>query len=146
MSAELGNQYAKKLTTNELKCEAYRQYCSHLASGKPKGAWCFEHPDLTLTAQTLEKYIKDEPEVFSAVKKEVALSKSLNHWFEVLTEVAKGKNTKGNVAAIQMIMRNIFGWDKESKNKADECCDEVKDAFAKVMNHLTSQQTQMPKD
>ena len=34
--AQKGNQNAKKLTTDELKIQAYDQYCAHIAKGKDK--------------------------------------------------------------------------------------------------------------
>ncbi len=121
MTFENGNQVNKKLTTHELKIEAYRQYCAHIASGEPKNAWCFEHPFLTLTSETMEKYIKEEPSVFDTIHKSVAHSKSLKHWFSVLSATARGENQKGNVAAQQIIFRNMFRWDaKDPANDSNE--------------------------
>ncbi len=61
MAALPGNQYNKKLKTPELKAEAYRQYCAHIAEGYSKENFWFEHPDLTITWETVETYIKKEP-------------------------------------------------------------------------------------
>jgi beta-mannanase len=111
--APLGNQYAKKLTTLELKEEAYRQYCAHLAKGKSKRSWCFEHEDMILTWETMEKYIAADKEVFDPIKKQAAEIKGYYKWEEIAELSAEGKN-QANTASLQMVMRNKFSWDKES--------------------------------
>lgn len=109
-----GNQNSKKLTTDELKKAAYDQYCAHLAKGKSKRSWCFEHPDLTLTWQTMEKYIAEEWADFNPIQMEVAQCKGYFHWENVVEDSAKGVNKDANTASLQMVMRNKFGWDKEN--------------------------------
>jgi len=113
--AQVGNQTAKKLTTSELKEEAYNQYCAHLARGKSKRSWYFEHPELTLTWETMEKYIKEEHE-FDPNKKKIAMSRGFGLWEDVVEQSANGKNTRANTATLQMLMRNKFGWDKNGTN------------------------------
>lgn len=118
-----GNQTAKKLTTDELKKLAYEQYCEHIASGRSKKTWCLEHEDMTLTWQTMEKYIQEDQAVFNPLKKQIAEIKSYHTWETVVQDKAKGKNTKADTATLQMVMRNKFGWDKadqaETNNNAD---------------------------
>lgn len=120
MAPKKGNQHAKKLTSIELKQQAYREYCDHLAKGKDRRGWYFEHADLTLTSQTLEVYIQNEPDVFKPIQKQLALSKGFQKWEAVVEEVADGTNKEGNVAALQMLMRNKFGWDKQEDKKDAE--------------------------
>ncbi len=133
-----GNTNPVKLKTNELKTEAYRQYCAHIASGIPKKAWCFEHPELTLTWETMEKYIKDDPIVFDPTNKKVAETKSLNHWFGVLSSKATGKNKDADTAALQIIMRNKFKWDV--RDHQDEEQTAVSANFEKMMGQLKAMQ------
>lgn len=107
-----------KLTNDELKREAYKQYCEHIAKGYPQDAWYFEHPDVSICAETLESYFKREPEkcvpggVFDPENKKIARCKNMMGWFDVLSGSAKGTNKEANVASLQMIMRNVHGWDK----------------------------------
>lgn len=108
-----GNQHAKKLTTPELKKMAYESYCSHIAKGKPQKSWYFEHPELTLTYKGMENYIKQSPDEFPPLNKEVAYSKNFEVWFEK-GEAMMESQEKCQPAIYQMIMRNIHGWDKES--------------------------------
>lgn len=110
--AQKGNQNAKKLTTDELKIQAYDQYCAHIAKGKDKKSWFFKHPDLTLTWQTMERYIADDPVVFNPLKKELAYSEGYQHWEAIAEGLADGSNKKACVPALQMIMRNKFKWDR----------------------------------
>ncbi len=119
MAAAKGNKYNLKLKTTELKLEAYRQYCEHLASGRTKKSWYFEHPELLLTWQTMEKYIAEDPEVFNPIHKEVAWSKGYQHWEEVTTQSAKGLNKDANTASLQMVMRNKYDWDKENSGQKE---------------------------
>jgi len=113
MVALKDNTYAKKLTTNQLKTQAFKSYLDHIALGKSKKSWWFEHEELTLTWQTMDTYIKNEPQVFNPLKIEIAKSKGYNHWEQVAEESAKGINKDANTASLQMVMRNKFGWDKE---------------------------------
>lgn len=140
MAAEIGNKHAVKLTNPELKKQAYDQYCAHIASGQPHKAWCFEHPDITLTARTMEKYMKEEPDVFPPIHKEVAESKSLKYWFNVLADSATGKNRRANTASLQIIMRNKFGWDTAEKAK-DDLHTESSLAHAQVLDQLKALQS-----
>lgn len=111
MAAEIGNQYAKKLINDDLKRDAYKQYCAHIAKGFPRKAWRFHHPDVSITWNTIEKYIREEPEVFDPIKKEEAAADSLQYWFSFLADSAKGDNQKANVASLQIILRNMHAWD-----------------------------------
>lgn len=111
----IGSKNAQKLKTPELKEEAYRQYCEHLAKGKSKRSWYFEHPELTLTWETMEKYLKDSV-IFDPSKKKIAMSKGFARWEEVVEQSADGKNQRANTATLQMLMRNKFGWDKNGSN------------------------------
>lgn len=108
-----GNQNAKKLKTNELKMEAYKSYCAHLAKGKAKKSWYFQHPDLCLLWETMEKYIREEPTVFDPIQKEIAWAQGYQLWEGVVEDSATGANEKANTASLQMLMRNKYLWDKE---------------------------------
>lgn len=109
-----GNQLAKKLKTPDLKEEAYHQYCDWIASGKSKKSWTFDHPHLSLTWETMEKYIREDPSVFDPNKQRQAESASLKVWEQSGYDMMTGKIEKCQPAIYQMFMRNKFGWDKES--------------------------------
>lgn len=125
MVAAKGNKYSKgkkngqKLKTPELKKLAYDSYCKHIAEGRVKKSWYFEHPDLTLTWQTMETYIAKDPSSFNPLKKEVAFSKGYQRWENVVNESAEGQNKNANTATLQMLMRNKYGWDKEKDAHKD---------------------------
>jgi len=120
MAAPKGNQNGTKIKNPNLRQLAYDQYCDHLAKGKSKKSWHFEHPELTCCWKTMEKYIKDEIE-FPPIKKEIAEAKGFYHWENVVEEAAIGTNEKANVAALQMLMRNKYGWDKpQERTEIDE--------------------------
>lgn len=118
MAAALGNKYNQALKDPEMRQKAYQSFCDHIAKGKMVKSWWFEDGDCSCTWETLYKYIKDTKE-FDPVKKELASSKGLNHWESVIEDAAIGKNDKANVAALQMLMRNKFGWDKDESKSSN---------------------------
>lgn len=127
--APKGNKNATKLKTPELKVEAYQQYCAHLAKGKSKKSWYFEHPELELTAETMEKYISDNPIDFRPITREIAEIKGFAYWEEVVEQSARGEN-EANTASLQMLMRNKYKWDKEDKKEVAGCsADKILDAI-----------------
>lgn len=119
MAAPKGNKFSKglknaaKLKTPELKKEAYDQYCAHMADGKSKKSWYFEHPSLRLTWESMEKYILDNPSLLDPIHKEIAWCKGYQKWEKIVEDSATGANTNANTASLQMVMRNKFGWDKD---------------------------------
>lgn len=114
-----GNQLAMKLDTPELRLLAYKSYCDHIAQGYPNRAWCMEKP-VTLTWATIERYIRDYPDELDPVHKEVAKAKSYKKWFNIVADGATGRGTAGSPAYIQIMMRNMFGWDRVSNEASDD--------------------------
>ena len=47
--APIGNKNGIKLKDPDIRRIAYQSYCDHLAKGKSKRSWYFEHPELTCT-------------------------------------------------------------------------------------------------
>lgn len=119
----MGNQRGVKLKDPDIKQEAYKQYCTHLAKGKSKRSWCFEHPELTCTHKTFEKYLLDESE-FPPEQQEIAESKGYAIWETIVESSATGENKKANTASLQMVMRNKFGWDKQEPKAPGNNIDE----------------------
>lgn len=142
--AQPGNQHAVKLKEPDTKAEAYRQYCEWIGKGNCKEAWVFEHPEMTLTHKTMEKYIKENPHDFPAIKKERAESKSYEHWIGLGKDMMTGQIPKCQPAIYQMFMRNKFGWDKESTTKIS-ASPEMDAKFDRVMKMLEDEQ-QKPKE
>lgn len=116
MAAEIGNKIAVKLTSPELKKEAYEEYCKHVAAGHSKDTWYFKDEDrLLCTFETIEKYMKEEPDVFPPIKMNISKCKSKGIWEGKGLEMMEGKK-RCEPAIYQMFMRNKFGWDKPEKN------------------------------
>lgn len=128
-----------KLHTPELKKEAFRQYCDHIAKGRPKKAWRLRKLGFTLTWETMEKYIKDDPTTFDPSQKKQAEADSLERWFSVLEDIATGNNQKGNVAATQIIMRNMHKWDSKD-HSAEDNDGTALEANEKLMGQLSQLQ------
>jgi hypothetical protein len=111
-----GNKNGIKLKDPDIRQEAYKKYCEHLAKGKSKRSFTFETPEYSCHWQTLEAYIKDKAE-FDPLQMEMAMRKGYNRWEQVVEDSAEGINGKANTASLQMLMRNKFGWDKEDKHQ-----------------------------
>ena len=113
------NKYALKLNTPELRQEAFKQYCAHIAAGWQKKSWFFDHPTITCSWATIEKTILDYAEEFDLEQMVIADGRSMKHWESILYDAAKGVNKDANTAALQMIFRNKFGWDKHNGRDED---------------------------
>jgi hypothetical protein len=139
MVAQPGNQLAKKLDTPELRKWAYESYCAHLAKGKSKKSWNLKTP-VTLTWETMEKYIKDDPNEFDPTHKELAISDGFAIWEQVVEDSAIGKNKEANTASLQMLMRNKFSWDKRDETLEDKANETFLQAHDRLMNQLVRHQ------
>lgn len=118
--AQPNNKFGLKLKDPDVRQEAYKQYCDWLALGKSKEGWKFQHPELSCTHKTMEKYILANPDEFPIIKKEMAEADSFNIWEQRGIAMMTGQ-TKAETALYQMFMRNKFGWDKESVSEAVDC-------------------------
>lgn len=114
--ALLGNQNGVKLKDPDIRQEAYRQYCAHIASGYPKEAFCFEHPEFDVCWATMDKYIAENPSEFKPNLMQKAKTKRYKHWFDKGQTLMEGGYKNGSPVVWQTIMRNVFkehGWDKQ---------------------------------
>ena len=139
--AHPGNQFAKKLDTKELREEAYRQYCKHIADGYPKDCWRFKHPEVTLTWETMEKYIKNDPTEFDPEQKKMAEIDGRKSWIQKCMDSATGADEgKSNTASLQMCMRNIMGWDKRDTQVQNQYAIDVNLVMKRLINHIDAEE------
>jgi len=141
MAPPIGNQNAKKLKTPELRALAYQQYCEHLAQGKDKKCWYFEHPEVTLLWETMEKYIREDPVEFDPIKKKVAEAKGFGYWESVVHDSAVGKNKDANTASLQMVMRNKYQWNSQDARR-DGYDENLLAQFNMLMDQITKRQNE----
>jgi hypothetical protein len=140
MPAPLGNQNGVKIKSPELRQQAYESYCSHIAKGKVKKSWYFEHPSASLTWETMEKYISQNEVEFDPIKKKVAEAKGLMLWEGKVEEAALGDNKDASIPGLQMVMRNKFGWDKIEHTESAST-EEYKGNHNRLMGQITQRQT-----
>lgn len=126
-----GNKHGIKLKDPNIRQEAFLQYCEWIADGKPRKAWCFEHPKYSCTWETMEKYVEQNPDEFAPIKKKIAHCKGYAKWFDKGERMAEGQKKDGNPAIYQMIMRNMYDWDKQSSDK-----DESQEPMVKKLANL----------
>lgn len=108
-----GHKNARKLKTEDQMQKVYKHYCDHLAAGKVKKSWYYDDGELTLTHDSIENYIANEPSNFPPEKKAAAIAKGMQYWESVVDSKAFGTNKDADTATLQMLMRNKYGWDKE---------------------------------
>lgn len=118
MPAPLGNNFKKKLKTKESKEKVYLNYCNWIASGKSHKSWYYDQDGLTLTWKTIESYIKEDEDL-DPIHKELAIAKSFAVWEQRGEDMVLGIIKNCQPAIYQMIMRNKFGWDKNTEQKED---------------------------
>jgi hypothetical protein len=131
----LDNKNGIKLKDPDIRQEAYRQYCAHLAKGKSKRSFVFRHPEFSCHWVTLESYIKDKVE-FDPVQMELAKCEGYARWEQVVEDSAEGKNKDANTASLQMLMRNKYDWDKKEEVQQQQATEQIQFAIseAKDMN------------
>jgi len=113
--APKGNKLGIKLKDAEVRQEAFRQYCAHIASGYPKEAFFFDHPTHSVCYKTMDRYIAENPAEFPSILMERAKAARYKHWLGEGQALMTGAY-KGAPTIWQVCMRNIFkdvGWDRE---------------------------------
>lgn len=139
MPAHKGNKTATKLKKPDVRQEAYRQYCDHIASGLPKEAFFFDHPEHSLCWKTMERYIVENSKEFPSFLMEKARAARYKHWLGEGQKLMRG-DYKGAPTVWQTCMRNIFkdiGWDQEQISEGNKAHVEriargVRDSVAKT--------------
>lgn len=133
-----GEKRRQILKTTALRQECFRQYCLHLAHGRNKRSFVFNHPHYKCSWETVERYIRQYPEEFDLELLDVAYAEGLGVWEQILTDCATGKNRKANVAAIQITMRNKYGWERQEGAASKQELVEAMAHFASLRNFLAS--------
>jgi hypothetical protein len=116
-----GNTNKLKLKKEAQQLVAYEAYCNWIASGKGRQGFVFECEDeetnkvVTITWQTIENYINSKRFDLDPIQKEKAENFAYQVWENVGVEMMQGKVDKCQPAIYQMMMRNKFGWDKETR-------------------------------
>jgi hypothetical protein len=134
----VNNNYNCKGWSKEKRQDAYNSFCEHIAEGKDQRSWHYDVDGDTLTYVTMLTWLKENPDEFNPLKKSIAESISYGKWEAIVTESAKGQNTKANVATLQMVMRNKFGWDRRKEDQ-EQPADQLQ-AFKEVMAVLAYRQ------
>ncbi len=116
----IGNQNAVKLKDEEVLFTAYSAYCQWIATGRGKQGFVFDYEkeDGTkcfVTWQAIERCAQKNPTVCHPDHKERAENLAYQVWENTGIEMMTGKLEKCQPAVYQMMMRNKFSWDKESK-------------------------------
>jgi|GEM_PF-1574705 len=128
------NNKLVKLKKLGIEQHAFEDYLEHLSEGYVRGSWFYvnkEH-NFYLIADSMEKYIKENPADFSPIKVKVALNKGYKKWEKVVNNSADGTDQKPNTASLNMLMRNKYGWDKKAEERTIQiCCSDVNEAYAK---------------
>lgn len=134
------DRYGKLTTDKEILEDAFYSYCDHISKGYPPKAWFYYHEKLSLTYFGMERYIKEKTIPVDFNLFELASALNFKHWFEIAAMSATGSNEKANVASIQMIMRNIHGWDKveDASKKAEVMIDKI-DEYLKIAKQSSNE-------
>lgn len=115
-----GNLNAVKIKDADVQRIAYENYCEWIASGKGQRGWVFDYKneageDKFILWQTMERYIELFPSVCPPENKIRAENLGYQSWEQRGTDMMVGKIEKCQPAIYQMMMRNKYSWDKESK-------------------------------
>ena len=142
--APFGNDNATKLRDSATKQDAYKKYCAHIASGMPKQSFVYDNGIITLTYETLDKYIREDPIEFNPILMKAAKARGFGKWIDKGISLMEGKYKHGSPVIYQTIMRNIFrndgiAWDRNDPIDINRPV-ELVDKHAEVMQSLTQAQ------
>lgn len=135
-----GNKFAVKLSTPDLKRDAYKQYCAHMALGYPKQAFCFDHPDIDITWETMDKLIGENPSEFPPIKLSKAKAERYMFWLKEGKKLMRGEYPGGSPVVWQTMMRNMFKdvqWDQKEIEKDAEPTESAKFQVAQIKSLKT---------
>jgi hypothetical protein len=138
-----GNSNGTKLKEPDVRQEAYRQYCKHIAEGWPRDAFFFDHPTHSVCWQTMEKYLEDTTEFNPQLLKRAQAAR-YQHWMKKGINLMEGQYKNGSPVVWQTIMRNIFrkqGWDN-FKTHEEEVNRPNEQHFSKLMGQVNEAQSQ----
>ena|SRR5215469_8368200 len=116
----VGNTNNLKLKTEDVQKAAYMAYCQWIAAGRGKQGFVFDFETEDgqkgfVTYQTVEKCLKDQRFDLDPSHMERAQNFSYQVWENTGIEMMQGKVDKCQPAIYQMMMRNKFSWDKETR-------------------------------
>lgn len=140
-----GHNLSKKLKTDELQREAYIKYCKHIADGYPKKTFSYVNDDLSITSETMEKYIKENKDSpnFDPLLMQIAEAQAFKGWFDEGKKMMTGVYKNGSPMTWQVIMRNMFrkyGWDieqKEMRTNSQPDMQRLSDSLNNISLHRT---------
>lgn len=142
--APKGNKNAVKLPTEDLKKEAYQDYCDHIASGKSKEGWRYKDKEkLLCTYKTMENWIKEDPVVFPAINKELSECDSFSVWEAKGMSMMEGE-AEAQPALYQMFMRNKFGWDKDTRKERESTDNSTLERLAEFFKAISTKTEKAP--
>lgn len=146
MSFKPENTAAVKLNTDELMKEAYLDYCAHLARGLSKRSWYFrDEKRLLCTFQTMEKYMKEKPDVLDPIHKHISDVKGFAVWEQKGMSMMNGES-HSEPALYQIFMRNKYDWDKPEKSQAAEDAKVDLKNYSEALKEQREQLSEQPKD
>lgn len=141
--APIGNKYGTKLKDPDHRQEAYEQYCAHLAAGYSKKSWCYIHKtdiNKSLTYQSMEKYIEENPTEFNPIKMKTAINQGMKWYEDEGRKIMQGRYRNASPEVWKTCMRNKYDWDKEQfeqvvKCSADKILDEIRSRNPEKQKH-----------
>ena len=116
MKFQKGNTLSKSKIKDDEKHLAYAQLCDHVRGGYALESWRFRHsdyPQSKLSWKTMLAWVSANPLEYDIRDYELAKIDGFWFWEKAIVNHALAIK-KGDTAGLQIIMRNRFGWDKES--------------------------------
>lgn len=120
-------------SNKELRKQAFEEYCQHLEEGFPSYSFYFHTNGLSVSHETIEKYIKEAPADFELGRLEKAKSRKHQYWMNEGKKLMKGEYKGGNGNVWNILTRNICrdaGWDQDKK--LDRMMDAIDSLLEKV--------------
>lgn len=109
-----GNKHALKLTTQGERMHCFERFLEHLRQGYPKRSFSYSNGIVRVSGKSMDNYIKNYPLDFPYEQVEAAMAEGEQKWINRGIDMMLGK-CEGKIypALYQILMRNIYSWDKE---------------------------------
>lgn len=115
----------------------FKAFCDHIAKGNVKSSFHFDNGIYRAVAHTIERYIKDFPHEFDLMDLDIAYAKCYEIWENAVGDAALGYKPSAHGAALQMILRNKLGWDRQEREPVNKA--EIVELFASLKTYVIEQ-------
>lgn len=109
----------EQMLAYELGSRVCRALLEHLSEGHSSKSFYFITEGFRISYSSLSPYMKNHEDLFPPEEIQFAETQGHKKWEKIVFDAALGKYQGHSAPLIQMIMRNKYDWDKDTRNKEE---------------------------